>query len=86
MFLTSALTFIVVHRNFFYDYAHRFHVNYDNINSIIIGDSIVVGLTCYTNVWKNLFGNEYINLGIRGKHAQWRVRDTAFPPRLILYE
>ena len=64
---------------------HCFHVNHDNINSIIIGDSIVAGLTRYSNVWKNLFGNEFINLGIRGDRVEnvlWRVRDIAFPPRL----
>ena len=63
---------------------HCFHVNHDNINSIIIGDSIVAGLTRYSNVWKNLFGNEFINLGIRGDRVEnvlWRVRDIAFPPR-----
>ena len=64
---------------------HCFHVNHDNINSIIIGDSIVAGLTRYSNVWKNLFGNEFINLGIRGDRVEnvlWCVRDIAFPPRL----
>ena len=64
---------------------HCFHVNHDNINSIIIGDSIVAGLTRYSNVWKNLFGNEFINLGIRGDRVEnvlWRVRDIAFPSRL----
>ena len=63
---------------------HRFHVNHDNINSIIIGDSIVAGLTRYSNVWKNLFVNEFINLGIRGDRVEnvlWRVRDIVFPPR-----
>ena len=62
-----------------------FHVNHDNTNSIIIGDSIVAGLTRYSNAWKNLFGNEFINLGIRGdcvENVLWRVRDIAFPPRL----
>ena len=66
-------------------YNHCFHVNHDNINSIIIGDSIVAGLTCYNNVWKNLFGSGFINPGIRGdcvEHVLWRVSDIAFPPRL----
>ena len=64
---------------------HCFRVHHDNINSIIIGDSIVAGLTRYSNVWKNLFGNEFINLGIRGDRVEnvlWRVRDKAFSPRL----
>ena len=66
-------------------YNHRFHVNHDNIDSIIIGDSIVAGLTRYNNVWKNLFGNGFINLSIRGdrvEHILWGVREMAFPPRL----
>ena len=66
-------------------HSHYFHVNHDSINSIIIGDSIVAGLTRYSNVWKNLFGNEFIiNLGIRGDRVEnvlWCVRDIAFPPR-----
>ena len=66
-------------------YNHCFHVNHDNINSIIIEDSIVGGLTRYNNVWKKIFGSGFINLGIRGdrvEHVLWRVKDTAFPPRL----
>ena len=53
---------------------HCFYVNHDNINSIILGGSIVA----------DLFGNEFINLGIRGDSVEnilWRVRDIAFPPR-----
>ena len=65
-------------------YNHCFHVNHDNINSKIIRHSIVAGPACYNNVWKNLFGKGFINLGIRGdrvEHVLWRVRDIAFPPR-----
>ena len=45
----------------------------------------MAGLTRYLNVWKNLFGIEFINLGIREDrvvNVLWRVRDIAFPPRL----
>ena len=66
-------------------YNRCFHVNHDSINSIIIGDSIVIGLTRYNNVWKNLFGNGFINLGVRGdrvEHVLWRVIDIGFPQRL----
>ena len=45
----------------------------------------MAGLTRFSNVWKNLFGNEFINLGICGDRVEndlWRVRDIAFPPRL----
>ena len=64
---------------------HCFHVNHDNINSIIIGESIVASLTHYNNVWKNLIGSGFINLGTRGdcvEHVLWRVKDIAFPSRL----
>ena len=64
---------------------HGYQVNHDNNNSIIIGGLIVTGLARYNNAWKNLFGNGFVNLGIRGDrvvHVLWRVRDTAFPPRL----
>ena len=66
-------------------YNHCFHVNHGNINSIIIGDSVVAGLARYNTVWNNLFGNGFINLGVRGdrvEHVLWRVRNIAFPPRL----
>ena len=57
---------------------HCFKVKQENINSIRIGDSIVAGLTCYTNIWNNLFGNRFINLGIskdRVENVLWRARD-----------
>ena len=40
---------------------HCFDVTHDNTNSIIIVDSLVADLTRYNNVWKNLFGNGFIN-------------------------
>ena len=61
---------------------HYNHVKHDNINSIIIPDSIVAGLTRCNDVWKNLFGSGFINLGIYGdrvEHVLWRVRDIIFP-------
>ena len=57
---------------------HCFQVKQENINSIIIGDSIMAGLTGYTNIWNNLCGNRFINLGIRGDRLEnvlWRARD-----------
>ena len=45
----------------------------------------MAGLMRYNNVWENLFGSGFINLGIRGdrvEHVLWRVKDIAFPPRL----
>ena len=36
----------------------------------------------YSNVWKNLLGNEVINLGIRGDCVENVLWDIAFPPQL----
>ena len=50
----------------------KFHQNH------IIGDSMVAGLTRYTNISNNLFGNRFINLGISGDRVEnglWRARD-----------
>ena len=46
--------------------------------TLLIGDSIVSGLTRYKKVWDNYFTNA-INIGIRGdstQHILWRVRNT----------
>ena len=51
---------IKIHKN------HCFQVKQESINSIKIGNSIVVDLTRYTNIWNNFFGNRFINLGISG--------------------
>ena len=70
---------IKIHKN------HCFQVKQENINSIIIGDSIVAGLTRYTNIWNNLFGNSFINLGISGDYVEnvlWRAREIPFIPSL----
>ena len=45
----------------------------------------MAGLTRYTNVWNNLFGSRYNNLGISGdrvENALWRARDIPFLPSL----
>ena len=71
-------TWLKIHCN------HCFHINYDNIYSIIIGDLIAASLVRYNNLWKNLFSNRFINLGIhadRVGYVLWCVRDIAFPPR-----
>ena len=64
---------------------HCFQVKQENVNSIIIEGSIVAGPTRYTNIWNNLFGNRFINLGISGDRAEnvlWRARDIPFLPSL----
>ena len=64
---------------------HCFQVKQQNINSIMIQDSTVAGLTRYTNIWNNLFGNRFINLGISGDRVEnvlWHARDIPFLPSL----
>ena len=67
------------------NHSNCFQVKQENINSIIIGDSIVAGLTQYTNICNSLFGNRFINLGISGDsvgNVLWRPRDIPFLPSL----
>ena len=45
----------------------------------------MVGLTRYTNVWDNLFGNRFINLATSGDRVEnvlWCARDIPFLPSL----
>ena len=60
-----------------------FQVKQENINSIIIGDSIVAGLTQYTNIWNNLFGNRFINLGISGDGVENVLLDARYIPSFL---
>ena len=49
-----------------------------NADTLIIGDSIALGLERYKNVWKESFHGA-LNLGIGGdstQHVLWRVRNT----------
>ena len=73
-------------------HTHCFQIKHENINSIITVDSVVAGLTWCTKIWKNIFGNRFIILGIsedRVESVLWRARDIAFLPPLqnvvILY-
>ena len=66
-------------------YNHSFDVKHYSITRIMIEDSIVAGLTRYTNVWKNIFWNGFLKVDIRGDRVEnvlWRLRDITFPPRL----
>ena len=63
---------------------HFFYINHDDINSIIIGYPNV-GFTRYNNIWKDLFGNGFVSLGIHGDRVSnvlWLARNKVFPPRL----
>ena len=62
-----------------------FNLNKKTLTQKIIGDSIVAGLMRNTNIWNNLFGNRFINLGISGDRVEnvlWRARDIPFLPSL----
>ena len=62
-----------------------FQVKHENINSIIIRDSLMAGLTRYIDIWKNNFGNRFINLGISMnllENVLWHTRDIPFFPSL----
>ena len=62
-----------------------FQVKQENINSILIGDSIMASFTRYTNILNSLFRNRFINLGIIGDSVGtvlWRARDIPFLPSL----
>ena len=64
---------------------HCFQVNKENIHSIITGDSVIAGLTQYTNIWNSLFDKRFINLCISGdcvENVLWRARDILCPPSL----
>ena len=66
-------------------HTHCFQVKFENLNFIIIGDSAVAGLTRYTSIWKNLFDNKFINLGISWDCVEsvfWRARDIPYLPLL----
>ena len=55
---------------------HCFQVKHKNNNSIIIGDSIVTGLTRHTNIRENNFGDRF-NLDIsrdRAENVLWRAK------------
>ena len=50
---------------------------------ILVGDSIVKGLSRYQDVWRTLTDLKPLNLGISGDKAQhvlWRCQQIKFPP------
>ena len=53
--------------------------------TILIGDSIVRGLSRYPKVWNNSFNDSCLNLGIGGdrtQHVLWRCRNLPIPSSL----
>ena len=54
--------------------------------TLLIGDSTVVGLTRYKNIWKKYFKfPKTVNCGIPGdktQHVPWRAKNLFIPPSL----
>ena len=50
---------------------------------VLIGDSIVAGLSCYTNIWQTFFKTFHtLNYGIGGdrtQHVLWRAENATLP-------
>ena len=66
---------------------HKNHIHqltYTHFDTIIIGDSIAAGLSCYSNIWETFF-KESLNLGIGGdrtQHILWQVEHLPVPSHL----
>ena len=75
-------------KNGWYD-IHQKHVNL-SFNSktilVLIGDSIVAGLSCYANIWPTFFKTFHtLNYGIGGdrtQHVLWRAENATLPNSL----
>ena len=68
---------------------HQKHVNL-SLNSktilVLIGDSIVAGLSCYANIWRSFFKTfDTLNYGIGGdctQHVIWHAENATLPNSL----
>ena len=58
------------------------NINRD-IQTVLLGDSIIQGLSGYKKVWNSFFGKDTLNCGIRGDKIEnllWRAEKLVFPP------
>ena len=56
-----------------------------NIQTVLLGDSLIQGLSRYTKVWISFFGKDTLNCGIRGDKVEnllWRAENPEFPPAI----
>ena len=56
-----------------------------NIQTVLLGDSLIQGLCRYTKVWNSFFGKDTLNCGIRGdkvKNLLWSAEKLEFPPAI----
>lgn len=61
-----------------------YQLTYFHFDTIIIGDSVAAGLSCFSNVGETFF-KESLNLGIRGdrtQHILWGVERLLVPSHL----
>ena len=66
---------------------HQQHMSALNINrdiqTVLLGDSIIQGLSRYKKVWNSFFGKDTLNCGIPGDKVEnllWRAEKLVFPP------
>ena len=56
-----------------------------NIETVLLGDSLIEGLSRYTKVWNSFFGKDTLNCDIPGdkvKNLSWRLENLEFPPAI----
>ena len=60
------------------------NINRD-IQTVLLGDSIIQGLSRYKKVWNSFFGKDTLNCGIRGDKVEnllWRAEKLECPPAI----
>ena len=56
-----------------------------NIQTVLLNDSLIQGLSRYTKVWNSFFGKDTLNCGIRGDKVEnllWRAEKLEFLPAI----
>ena len=71
---------------------HKLHQQYmpalntnRNIQTVLLGDSLIQGLSRYKKVWNSFFGKDTLSCGIRGDKVEnliWRAEKLEFPPAI----
>ena len=71
---------------------HKFHEQHmstlntnRNIQTVLLGDSLIQELSTYTKVWNSLFGKDTLNFGVRSDKVEnllWRADNPGFPPAI----
>ena len=56
-----------------------------NIQTVLLGHSIIQGLSRYKKIWNSFFGKDTLNCGIQGDKVEnllWRAEKLEFPPAI----